>query len=53
MEFSMSFPTRGTSLREFSGLSVKLILVKKVSFYLQDYLEFRVKLKEYKMLALA
>lgn len=32
----------------FSGLSVKLILVEKVSFHLQEYLEFSVKLKEYK-----
>ena len=48
----MSFPTRGTSLCEFSGLSVKLILVKKASFHLQDYLEFSVKLKEYKKVGL-
>ena len=52
MEISMSFPTRGTSLCEFSGLSVKLILVKKLSFHLQDHLEFSVKLKEYKKVGL-
>lgn len=36
----------------FSGLIVKLILVKKVSFHLQDYLEFSIKLKEYKKVGL-
>lgn len=46
----MSFPTRGTSLCEFSGLCKAEI--RKVSFYLQDYLEFRVKLKEYKKVGL-
>lgn len=30
------------------SLSVKLMLVKKVSLHLQDYLEFSVKLQEYK-----
>lgn len=48
----MSFPTRGTSLCEFSGLSVKLKLQKGIILLTRLFGISVVKLKEYKKVGL-